>query len=265
LPTAGLAVWIVCLAVNYIVPSLPSQSFRIIAMSMSLIFSISLFIKNKSWHKVEYFILIILNAALIFVNATGLNTITTNFDQKTTESQSNSHKQIQSTIFDFSKQKNWWPDVQLMAQNDSLVKLNYEIDRSNQALFNQFAFLKDWVKGSISDKSSRDTMNKILQYFGSYENDTSDLAFIKLERDQKISALNKQIDYLNQELSIRRANDYYYTVDGKNYTPEQYVKKLGEELSKIRYEKELLRVHLKLEDSELDSLLVNLKNKYGNR
>ncbi len=221
LPSAGLGVWLTCLVVGSVFTEITPYWFRLLAFILSFAFAISHFFKNKSWNKPSNYILIIVNSALIFINASGYNAVTyTNPFEKSKKEMLQQH----STIFDFMNQKDWWPDYELINSRDSLEFATKKLQREKQGLMNQFAYLKDWINGNIRNKQSRDTLNKILKYFGNYNVDTSDIAYLNLNYKQQVNQLNKTIDSLKQVISITRSSTSttYYTIDGLEMTAEKW-------------------------------------------
>ncbi|MEO9144374.1 MAG: hypothetical protein ABI237_02355 [Ginsengibacter sp.] len=223
LQAAGFSVWIICLVIASIFTDLTSLYFRIIAISFSLLISLSLFLKHKTWRRTYNYILIIVNAGLIFINASGYNSISHSY---AFDNSALNHKEStvqQNSFLSLSNQVLWWPDYQLLAKNDSLDLETKKLTRINEGLINQFGFLKDWINTTITDKKSRDTLNSVLKYIGTYRIDSSDFVYLKTSSEKYITKTNKTIDSLGLELKLRPVIRTGYIVNGKEISAPDYV------------------------------------------
>lgn len=267
LPTAGIAVWISCLVIGSLITDLSSFWFRIIAFTISFLISLSLFHKNKKWRKPSHYILIFLNAALIFVNASGMNTITYSYPFENFRYKKNDSLYLVNTkqfgFFNFASQKNWWPDTKLINEKDSVVLRTLILEREKKGLENQFSFLKDWIQSNIKDKNSRDTLKKIFSNFGHYEMDTLDVGYLKTSFNEKENRLNKKIDSLQNVIKIKNSIEYFttYEVNGKKLTAEEYVNQLLQENIEINNNYKNLYDTMSFVNRRKDSLLRNLINR----
>lgn len=254
LQSAGMAVWILCLVIGSIDTELSSYWFRIIAISVSFLISISLFFKNKTWRKWYNYILIIFNACLIFVNASGFNSITYSYAFDNSRLKQKQKDLKEASILNFRSQKLWWPDNKLLMEfNDAKQEVN-DVKSINKNLLNQISYFKDWVQSNISDKKSRDTLSSFLKSFGTYDFDTSNANFTNYNSKILARGLNNKIDSLKQEL-LRHPSTYSYIVGGKNISPSEYVDKLIQEKADLQGKLDLMRIYLPQSSKVFDSLL----------
>ena len=175
LQAAGISVWILCLVAGSILTDLTSFWFRIIAISFSFLISLSLFIKNKYGRNWYNYILIFVNACLIFVNASGFNSITYSYAFDNSRLKSKSDIVKSASFFNLQDQKDWWPDSKLLQEFDSVKKEKHRIEELNKELLNQFSFFKDWIQTNISHKPSRDTLKTFLNSLPLYSVESLDL------------------------------------------------------------------------------------------
>jgi len=104
----------------HIIPEINSFWIRIIALGFSFFWSLAQFIKNRYWNTPAHYIILFVNACLIFINAAGMNSIskqspfegygvTFNFD-------SIKNRQKRAGIFPFplEKQQDWFPDYKML-------------------------------------------------------------------------------------------------------------------------------------------------------
>jgi hypothetical protein len=260
LQAAGISVWIICLVIGSIFTDLSSFYFRIIAVSISLIISLSLFLKNKSWRKYYNYILIIVNGALIFINASGYNSITYSYAFDNSRLNHKKANVQQNTFFPLSNQVLWWPDYKLLAKKDSLQLETQKLERINEGLINEFGFIKDWINSTITDKKSRDTLNSVLKYIGTYHIDSSDFVFLKTRSNKYITETNKTIDSLKTALRLRPILiSGAYTINGREISPSQYVDTLLKK--NLDLEIQLQQQGRKLDSVQRQILKINSANK----
>ena len=145
---AGGAVVLVCWAVNYAFPDLSYKVFRAGGFLLSIVFAFLIMKKNKSKTS-DKWLFMVLNAALIFVNSSGINVMTASYANNapakadsivkpdTTISLWNSHEvnpAFHAGIFALPKMVSWWPDVELVEENMILKQTNEMLARENLAL-----------------------------------------------------------------------------------------------------------------------------------
>ena len=162
LPSSALFVWLSCLVSGYIFVHLSPSTFRVIGISFSFLVSLSLFLKQRKWRKSYHYILILANTLLIFINATGFNTITYSI----ANNPKLNHNEIdvkQNSFLNLSNQVLWWPDYKLLKRYDSLQVENQNLKTANQDLINQYSSLEDWIKTKIMDKSTKDSLDAFLK------------------------------------------------------------------------------------------------------
>lgn len=237
LSIAGVSVWLICLTITSIASNLESFWVRIIAILIALIWSVSLFIKNKRWNKRSNYILVIVNAVLIYVNAAGLNTVTRQspFEGYGVKAslENSKEKVVKSEFYNLEQQKDWNPDYKVFEYIDSLqVSLNYEKQVSSY-LSNDFSYIKDNVNNITDNAKLRDNLKKYLRDFGKSKMDSTSLGILKNE-------FQKKIDSLIQELRFREANPIVkseyatYTIDGKEITSSELLVKYVSEVGDLR-------------------------------
>ncbi len=200
LNAAGFGVWIVCLVIGSVFTDISSFGFRIIALSFSLMISLSLFIRNKYGRKWYNYVLIVFNACLVFINVSGYNSITysTAFDRSRLKQNAEANELV---LFSIKNQKDWWPDNNLLNQIDSANIKIREGRLWNQALLNQLSFFKDWIQSRINNDKLKDTLNTYLDALNSYDINNIDLLNFRL-----LDSVNKQTDSLKQLLSTQNGN-----------------------------------------------------------
>ncbi|MFB9107792.1 hypothetical protein [Flavobacterium gyeonganense] len=166
--TAG-AVWLLCIVIGSldIHNNLEPLYYRIIALVFSMLISIIMTLKKTSI-KTEYWLFAFFNGLLIFVNASGINAITSNSkfgysneNNRTAAGINNSSLNLAS-IFPFElKNRNWWENNDLFLENKKLKKENESLLRSKMEIVNKQKVLLLRFKDSISNLSTEktDTIN----------------------------------------------------------------------------------------------------------
>src|SRR5690349_20509528 len=76
--TSGFFVWIICLVFGTMYTDASAFLFRVVALAISFLIAIVITKIRTGHSKLLHCLLIIGNTALIFVNASGINTITSN-------------------------------------------------------------------------------------------------------------------------------------------------------------------------------------------
>ena len=218
---AAAAVWLFG-AVLYTVlgPRVDEVIYRSIAFGLSLLIAIGMLIEKKTF-TLKYWLLIIPNSALIFVNASGYNAVNTgSFDAPGVESKNeNSANTIpalstengsiqEATFLPFLKDIAWWPDPLLSKKIELLEKKNDSLKTENKILFQKT------IGFSTTDSlAAADNRNKIAAMEAQIaalqlENKTlktgndnnSDLAATIEKLNNNITSLHKQITDKDNQL-----------------------------------------------------------------
>lgn len=226
LSIAGLSVWAICLTVGTISNQIDSFYIRILALSFSLIWSISLFVKNKRWNKSYNYILILVNAVLIYINAAGINTVTRQspFEGFGVQSELNviQDRVIKGGIFSLSAQKDWYPDYKMLKYIDTLrEQLAFERRNSNQ-FSNQFSFIRDKISYLTQNPQLQAFLLNYLKDFGKPVIDTTDLRLNILSLQLKIDSLNKELETTTSTHSTTTITSFY-DYNGKKISSEAMV------------------------------------------
>jgi|GEM_PF-5890250 hypothetical protein len=157
--SAGV-VWICCLVIGSLIPksSLNCYQWRYIALLLSEMATIGMLLRSKK-RKLENWFLTILNELLVFINASGLNAISTGmaFVDKDNSDIKSAHTM---SLFTFTKEIAWWPDATLI--ND-IKKQKQEcniVKEENDSLKKQIDTLCSKVNKLQSNQSNVDTIAK---------------------------------------------------------------------------------------------------------
>lgn len=215
---SAFGVWVLCLILGSIFPGLTTIGFRVVALSISQIIAIVIVIRDKRNRKrFDYWVLTIFNAALIFVNASGYNAVTYNLSFEMNRKAEDSAINNKAGLVDIINQKDWWPDKKMVSEKDSLVKLSDSLKQINLRLFNQFAWLKDWIKSNVKDKKTRDTLSELFKYFGKVD-------YYYEDRLITNASLRYRIDSLLLTISIMKANeDPYIEIGAEKYRTSAWI------------------------------------------
>jgi uncharacterized coiled-coil DUF342 family protein len=145
---ASAAVLLICWAINYVaidVSWLNYKMYRLIGIILSETFAITIMLQKKDRKKIQW-LFTFLNGLLIFVNASGLNIMTSSYIFNPSDSSGinktgyfHSHQfkadaYQQAGIFPLPRMINWWPDEKLIEQNNQLAEKNHALDSVNYQL-----------------------------------------------------------------------------------------------------------------------------------
>ena len=194
--------------------------YRAIGFGLSFIIAIGMLIEKKKY-KLTYWLLVIPNAALIFINASGFNAVNTGSnpieeaDTKTEEKsasiQTSFESKMQKAAFlPFLKDAAWWPDPTLNEKIEQLKKVNESLVVENKTIKNQIAentgdaadkqkiaFLEDQVK-------LLQTENEALKKGNNNEDLTTAIAGLKKDLTDKTNQLricNSDLQKTKNELT----------------------------------------------------------------
>ncbi len=144
---ASAAVLLTCWAINYVavdVSWLNYKTYRLLGIILSEIFAIIIMLRKKDHTGIKW-LFAFLNGLLIFVNASGLNAMTSSYifnpaDTSKTKtgffrsSPSSINDYRQAGILPLPRMISWWPDEKLIEQNQALEGKMQQLDSTNIAL-----------------------------------------------------------------------------------------------------------------------------------
>ncbi len=195
---ASAGVWLTCWAINYVavdVSWLNYKTYRLIAILLSEALAIYIMYKTKKKESMKW-LFAFLNGLLIFVNASGLNTMTASYiftptDTTTAKTAGDVYRQFQNNsvmkadIFPLPRMVSWWPDEELVEEYETVKQENAALAKENQEL-------KTVVAGG--DEGSKVLLSK---------NDSLQLVITSMQTT--IDDRQKQIDQLTE--TIRSGSD----------------------------------------------------------
>lgn len=200
---ASAAVLLICWAINYItvdVSWLNYKVYRFIGFILSEVFAVIIVFQKKDRKAIKW-LFAFLNGLLIFVNASGLNVMTTSdiFNPKdSTNINSTSYFHFQqfrsdsyqkAGIFPLPRMASWWPDEKLMAQNARLEEQNRQLITENYKL----KAIQRGTDGSqtLPVTSQNDSLRLLI----------SQLAGKQKQIDELLAGIRNDGDKLQQQLS----------------------------------------------------------------
>jgi len=145
---ASAAVLLTCWAINYVavdVSWLSYKVYRLIGIILSEAFAVVIMFKTGKKSSMKW-LFAFLNGLLIFVNASGLNIMTSSYifnpKDSITLKQSGYFRfqkfhgdgYLQAGIFPLPRMINWWPDIKLIEQNQQLLQRTHVLDSVNNQL-----------------------------------------------------------------------------------------------------------------------------------
>lgn len=223
LSLAGIGVWLICVVIQSFFPSLNSYWLRFVALVVSLCWAIFQFAKNKQWKNGASYLIIAINTCLIFVSASGMNSITRQnpFSGENVNANLDTIKKntfVKAGIFDFKEQADWFPDYEMIRFIDTL-KLEIAIrEKSIENYKNLFSYFKDDIKSNTNDKRVLDVVNKF-----------------KLKDETDSSYLNKIKDDFQRRIDSLQRVIIQKEAEAITYTPRQTVTFEGQEMSFITF------------------------------
>jgi len=165
---ASAAVLLVCWAINYVaadVSWLNYKTYRLLGLMFSEAFAIIIMLQGKNRKMIKW-MFAFLNGLLIFVNASGLNVMTSSYIFNPVDSTSNkisyfhiqqfrSDPYQQAGVFPFSGMVNWWPDEKLISQNALLSEEKRKLNLENLQLKSMLpGFSNDNISGYTTPHDS---------------------------------------------------------------------------------------------------------------
>ena len=148
---SACAVWLFCLVLSAIIPvnSLPVYYWRLIALLFSESLAIVIVLQHRSDSSAKWLIGIV-NGLLIFINASGINAVSTGlaFENRSNiklekTSYISEQKNMMSSFFPFNHEVNWWPDLNILHKTDSLEKANVSLKKTNSQITISYNNLKE--------------------------------------------------------------------------------------------------------------------------
>jgi len=198
--------------------------YRSIAFGLSLIIAIGMLIEKKTY-KLKYWLLIIPNSALIFVNASGYNAVNTgSFDAPGVASEKvNSVNSISlppgetgsiqnASILPFLKDIAWWPDPLLKEKVEVLEEINDSLKTENKVLHQKEGGVT--VADSLEAADSKNKIASLEAQIQALQNENtalsagnknnSDLTATIEKLNATINSLRKQLN--DKDVQLRNSN-----------------------------------------------------------
>src|SRR6185503_4460817 len=149
---ASAGVWLTCWAINYVavdVSWLNYKTYRLIAIMLSEGLAIYIMYKTKKKESMKW-LFAFLNGLLIFINASGLNTMTASYifnpaDADTVKGKADeahlrlNDQMAKAAIFPLPRMMSWWPDEKLVNDFKEVKKENTALATENHELKNVIA------------------------------------------------------------------------------------------------------------------------------
>ncbi len=169
---ASAGVLLVCWAINYVfvdVSWLDYKIYRLIGLLLSEAFAVIILFQKKERTLMKW-VFAFLNGLLIFVNASGLNTMTSGYMFNPKVEANITHGRYfhfqsfradaynQASIFPLPRMINWWPDENLIAQNVQLTETNAKLITENEQLKTFFGGTPDQILPVTSHNDSLDLL-----------------------------------------------------------------------------------------------------------
>ena len=169
---ASAGVWLTCWAINYVavdVSWLNYKTYRLIAILLSEALAIYIMYKTKKKESMKW-LFAFLNGLLIFVNASGLNTMTASYifnpsDTTTAKNTGEAYRELQNkgvmkaAIFPLPRMVSWWPDEELVEEYEETKQENVTLTAENQELK---TFVADGDEGSKRLLSRNDSLQLVI-------------------------------------------------------------------------------------------------------
>lgn len=264
LSIAGISVWLICIVVESFDANIDSFWIRITAICVSFLWSISLFIKNKRWNKPTNYIIIIVNAVLIYVNAAGINTITRQspFEGrgiKTTTEDIAKQSPTKASIFNIEGQKDWYPDYKMIEYIDTLKKEDFNKSLEIDRLKNRLSYLKDEIQSVTKDTTAIGAVKYLLADFDRMSSDYSNVANLKKKYEKQIDSLKEYIEFQDKYPTVIHEGKTYYMYGNKQMSADEVVNiqskeidSLNEKVSFLTYEKSYLDIRYRKSRAIID-------------
>ncbi len=271
---ASAAVLLTCWAVNYVavdVPWLNYKAYRLLGIILSEACAIVIMYKTRKKSSMKW-LFAFLNGLLIFVNASGLNIMTSSYifnPKDSTAQRSFLYRQQHpdagsyqlAGIFPLPRMINWWPDEKLIKQNKELIEKNNILDSANYQLKNLLQSSGDG-KAAMS-LQQRDSLQSIINSLTEQLNDKqkqidqliSSSQGSTNELQKQLAECIKSMDKKNGDLLSCQASNAKLTANNRELQAQ--LNNCINELTKCNSEKGSLNSRI----NELNQRLVNAGNR----
>lgn len=135
------AVWLCCAVISSVVAKdfFTPQQWRLIALFLSELLTFSFFFTRSRRHRTyQAGVLAMLNGCLVFVNASGINAVTSGLNFQTPAAPT----AVKASLFPFTHEIDWWPSPELLAQRKQLEIQNAQLRVVAYACQQQLSTLK---------------------------------------------------------------------------------------------------------------------------
>ena len=285
---ASAGVLLTCWAINYVavdVSWLNYKTYRLIGVLLSEAFAVYIMYKTKKKDSMKW-LFAFLNGLLIFVNASGLNVMTSSYIFSTADSTANTALRYQQQypgagsiqlagIFPLPRMISWWPDEKLIAKNQELVEKTKTLDSANTELKTQLKNTDDVRTGTfLRQKDSLQLeINSLTEQLNGKQKQIDDLILSAQGStntlQQKLTECIKERDKKNDALISCQTSNRNLTI--KNQDLQSKLNDCNDELSKSNGDKDQLsnRVNdltqqLSASRSNQQSTLTDLQTKLNN-
>lgn len=238
---ASITVWIVCLVLNSLLPenTLQYWHYRILAFILSVLITFTIIHYKKNSQKLAYWLLILGNTCYIFINASGINSISKNqlFSKSSPPVIDTSKKKgafyiqkrnipLMGGFFSFFRQTDWWPDKEIIRENTALKNELISLKDSNtggfpekDSLLKKISILEEQV-GRLTDGSSlneKTLTEENANLAAQVKTLTAGLNREKSKNEQLINQINNlKADVANLTNSLNACNQKYRDCLNKN-------------------------------------------------
>jgi hypothetical protein len=221
---ASASVWIVCLVVHSFMHKTVSNPdiYKMIALSISLLISISMIIEKKS-RKYKDWLLGIINGFLIFIYATGFNSISSNIFISPEEKSGTVEKSATSRIsrplaekklagiFEFFE-IDWFPDKKLSQENSNLKQSVDSLNKLVTVLAKPSSVATNDVNTNLLMAENNELKNKIHELENNNNRTTVNIASNTQcsEKDILINRMTHELNEykrINQELNNNNSQE----------------------------------------------------------
>ncbi len=203
---ASAAVLLICWAINYIaVGSINYKVYRLLGFLLSEAFAVIIVMRKKDRNNIKW-LFTFLNGLLIFVNASGLNIMTSSsiFDAAdSSKSRNSGYYQLQKSrsgsfqlagIFPLPRMMSWWPD-------EKLIDRNAQLEESNNALTAEINHLKS-LRGDPATIGNNNPP---------YKTDSVQLLQTQLiDKQKEIDGLNASMKQTGNDIQLQLASCLKY-------------------------------------------------------
>lgn len=263
LSQASGAVYLVSIVLNFVTNcSLSPEFYRYSGLALSILAAVFILYPGKKSKSAKSWVFVFLNGILIFVNVSGMNSITADFkkisNNDTVKSKTEFYSppaKLQAGLLPIPYVVDWWPNQELIDENNNLKKQNQNQIDSIDALKRKLS-AKDLTgsdtnvskdAGKTEDlKKTADSLGAVLKNYNSslklidslkkvtstQTKNLSDAAQSKNESDKTIENLRKSLSDCEKLLEKLRKGDENYKKLQSDYDELQKRLKKAEEENK---------------------------------